>query len=112
MYGAVMKCLSSVSLAPEHHSTAKNLSVRTMIERLHSLRDKLFDFVRDSSCEPDGSGAFGAPYCQIHGVKAKCPGKTFHTECNFLPSMLKEVNKVVSDVEGLDIDEFESRKFL
>jgi hypothetical protein len=54
---------------------------------------------------------FGFPYCQIHRAKAKCPGKTFHTECNFLPSMLKEVNKVVSDVEGVDIDEFESRKF-
>jgi hypothetical protein len=34
------------------------------------------------------------PFCGIHGAMAKCPGKTFHIECNFLPSMLEEVNKV------------------
>jgi hypothetical protein len=109
MYGAIIKCLSSVSLGPEHHSTAKNLSVRTIVECLHSLRNTLFDFVRDSSCQV--TPAYPNPFCGIHGAKAKCPGKTFHIGCNFLPSMLEEVNKVFSDVQGLGIDEFESRKF-
>lgn len=51
MYGALMKCLLSVSLTPDHHSAAKASSVKEIVEKLHSLDDKIFDFVRDAPCK-------------------------------------------------------------
>ena len=116
MYGALMKCLSYVSLTPDHYSTAKTLSVKQIVQKLHSLDDKIFDFVRDSPCKTGpvfGTPGFGSassqPQCKMHGEK-RCSGKTFHVECSFLPPMLEEVNRVVENVQGLEIDEFESRK--
>ena len=116
MYGALMKCLSYVSLSPGHYSMAKALSVKQIVQKLHSLGDKIFDFVRDPllPCTlPTARGMFSAGSdlrCEVHGEMKRCPGRTFHVECSFLPSMLKEVNRVVENVQGLGIDEFESRK--
>ena len=118
MYGALMKCLSSVSLSPTHHPAAEALSVKQIVEKLHSLCDKIFDFVRDAPCKTEGlsstqssRGSTPSPLrCTIHGEGKKCPGLIFHVECSFLPPMLKEVNTVVKNVQGLKIDEFESRK--
>ena len=95
---------------------AKALSVKQIVQKLHSLGDKIFDFVRDSllPCTlPAGRGVFSTGSdlrCETHGAMKRCPGKTFHVECSFLPSMLEEVNIVVEKVQGLGIDEFESRK--
>ncbi|KAA8898835.1 hypothetical protein FN846DRAFT_800027 [Sphaerosporella brunnea] len=112
MYGALMKCLSSVALTPDHHSAAKALSVKEIVGKLHSLGGKIFNFVRDALCTPEfpGGNASASARCGVHGQKEMCPGSTFHVECSFLPSMLEEVNKVVENLQGLDIDEFESRK--
>ena len=89
-----------MSLSPTHHPAAEALSVKQIVEKLHSLGAKIFDFVRDWPC----TTGFNAQ---------SSPGSTpslFHAECSFLPSMLKEVNAVVENVQGPKIDEFESRK--
>ena len=118
MYGALMKCLSSASLSPAHFPAAKALSVKTVVGRLHNLTSTIFGFVQDAPCPPANltttPSLFGSLpprlRCKTHGEREMCPGTTFHVGCSFLPPMLKEVNAVVENVQGLKIAEFESRK--
>lgn len=113
MLGAVIKCLSSIELMPENHTQARRWSAETILDRLHNLRNTINGLVRDKFCSGSvvPSGHWWEDHtCKFHGTKEKCPGTVFHTECSFLPQMLVEVNKVIDDVKGLNLDDYDSRK--
>ncbi|KAF8243181.1 hypothetical protein K440DRAFT_664302 [Wilcoxina mikolae CBS 423.85] len=133
MLGAIVKCLLSAGLNPENHASQKRSSVVCISDLLHGLRNKIFGFVRQNSCQSPrprlaiAIGPFSSPeqvqaaadannlprdICAVHGAENMCPGATFHVECDFLPQMLREVNEIFDGVVGLSLDNFESRKVL
>jgi len=97
MFAAIIKCLQFAF--PGGPESVRDKSVRKVEERLHSMKDKLFVFIRGGPCTP--LSGLDHMFCGIHGKKENCPGPSFREEYSFLPLMLEEVRMVVSSVDGL-----------
>ncbi|KAF8536883.1 hypothetical protein BDD12DRAFT_807417 [Trichophaea hybrida] len=65
MLGAITKCLISAGLNPENHASKKRSSAVYISDLLHGLRNRMFSFVRQNSCQPPprpvDNGLFSQP---------------------------------------------------
>jgi hypothetical protein len=99
MLGALHKCLSVLE---DHETIREHRSIRYVVNVFYDMPRRLPRLVGD----PRFISSFQTNDV-MENVSSVCT--SWHDECNFLSTMLKDVNKIVESVEGLELEEWQKK---